>query len=75
MPIPTYKEMQIVDFKKWIDGDPHDPNDQINGDQPDYKESYISSIDGAEKIMKGMRAMVGSRLYHNDPLVMSILRA
>ncbi|KAJ0329715.1 hypothetical protein COL922a_012730 [Colletotrichum nupharicola] len=45
----------------------------VNTDQPNYT-GLITEIDGAEKIMKSLRAIVGSRLYHSDPLVMSILR-
>ncbi|KAF4906599.1 Chitotriosidase-1 [Colletotrichum fructicola] len=69
----TFKQIQIVDFNKWIGGDPNDPGSVVNTDQPNYT-GLITEIDGAEKIMKSLRAIVGSRLYHSDPLVMSILR-
>ncbi|KAJ4392337.1 hypothetical protein N0V93_005963 [Gnomoniopsis smithogilvyi] len=69
----TYKQIQIVDFKKWIGGDPNDPSSTVNQDDPDYS-GLITDIGGAEKIMKSLRAIVGSRLYHNDALVLSILR-
>jgi chitinase len=69
-----YKQIQLVDFKKWIGGDPNDPSAGVNGATPNYS-GYITEIGGAEKIMKSMRAILGSRLYNNDPLVISILRA
>jgi chitinase len=72
----TKKQIQIVDFKEWIGGDPNNPADKVNSDDPTYKDkAYISNIDGAEKIMKSMRAIIGSWYYHNDPVVLGILRA
>lgn len=69
----AHKQIQIADFKRWIGGDPNDPNDRVNQDNPNYT-GLITNIDGAEKIMKSLRAIVGSHLYHNDALVLSILR-
>ncbi|KAI0108573.1 glycosyl hydrolases family 18-domain-containing protein [Nemania sp. FL0031] len=69
----TFKQTQIVDFKKWIGGDPSDYTSPVNQDDPKYS-GLITNIDGAEKIMKSLRAIVGARLYQNDPLVISILR-
>ncbi|KAF6825037.1 glycosyl hydrolases family 18 protein [Colletotrichum musicola] len=68
------KLIQIISWEKWIGGDPNDPNSGVSGDGPNYKESKITHMDGAEEIMKSMRAIVGSRLYHRDPRVMSLLR-
>ncbi|KAF6809274.1 glycosyl hydrolases family 18 protein [Colletotrichum plurivorum] len=71
-----YNPVQIVNFRDWIGGDPNEATDPVNGDNPEYRESaLISNIDGAEKIMRSMRAIVGSRLYHSDARVTSILRS
>ncbi|KAH6651435.1 glycosyl hydrolases family 18-domain-containing protein [Truncatella angustata] len=68
-----FNQIQIIDFKKWIGGDPNDPTSTVNQDDPNYS-GLITEIGGAEKMMKSMRAILGSRFYHNDPLVLSILR-
>jgi chitinase len=73
-PAPNYNEIQLIDFKKWIGGDPSDYGSPVNQDDANSKKSLITDIGGAEKIMKSLRAIVGSCIHHSDAHVMSILQ-
>ncbi|OBT47404.1 hypothetical protein VE00_02157 [Pseudogymnoascus sp. WSF 3629] len=57
-------DIQIIDLKKWIGADPDNPG-----------TSKITNVNGAEEIMKSMRAILGSRLYHNTPAISTIPKA
>ncbi|EAQ84573.1 hypothetical protein CHGG_08587 [Chaetomium globosum CBS 148.51] len=70
----AWGDNQVADFDKWIGGDPNDYGSDVNLDTPVYT-GLITTLEGAEKIMKSMRAILGSRLYHNHPTIMAILRA
>ncbi|KFY45856.1 hypothetical protein V494_00722 [Pseudogymnoascus sp. VKM F-4513 (FW-928)] len=71
------KQTQIVSLKSWLGTDPgNNPQSPSNQNPPKYpSSSKISNIEGAEQIMKSMRAILGSRLYHNTPAVTTILKA
>ncbi|KAK3900201.1 hypothetical protein C8A05DRAFT_36165 [Staphylotrichum tortipilum] len=67
-------DSQVADFEKWIGGDPNDYDSDVNLDTPTYT-GLITTLEGAEKIMKSMRAILGSRMYHNHPNIALILQA
>lgn len=71
------KNIQLISFKKWLGFEPDDnPQSPSGQDPPKYTDtSKIATIEGAEEIMKSMRAILGSRLYHNTPAIMTILKA
>ncbi|KAK3347619.1 glycosyl hydrolases family 18-domain-containing protein [Neurospora tetraspora] len=70
------KNIQIVDLEKWLGTDPNANSNSPSGrNPPKYpSKSKIANIDGAEEIMKSMRAILGSRLYHNTPAIQTILK-
>ncbi|KAJ4302483.1 hypothetical protein N0V88_002628 [Collariella sp. IMI 366227] len=62
--------MPVASFPSWLG-----LNANINKDPLEYvPKSKIATIDGAEKIMKSMRAIIGSRLYHNTDAIQTILK-
>ena len=60
--------MPIASLSSWLGA-------SANNDPPEYTaKSKIATLDGAEKIMKSMRAILGSRLYHNTDAIQTILK-
>lgn len=70
------KSIQVVDLEKWLGTDPNANSNSPSGQNPPKypSKSKIANIDGAEEIMKPMRVILGSRLYHNTPAIQKILK-